>query len=100
MLFKNLNTSPCEAFPDRWQQKIVDRIETEYENQAIKVSNEFLEKLKDIANAPAGYAGTFTKNALETVGRYCYIKNLEAPDGKTFDVEIDLLFHTVSFLEI
>lgn len=100
MTFVNLCNSPMST-PEYWQQEIVKQVEKDFSAQAMTISESFkADALNALQNAMEGYAGTAIHKLLRETPRYAYIKAISAPDGKTYDAEIDLLFHTVDFIEI
>lgn len=98
MTFINMNASLWgEA---NWQREIIKRVETEYREKAVAVSAEFAaEAASALEQAHPGYAGTAINAAMRKVQRYAFIKEIEA-EGSRWDVQIDLLLHEVSFIEI
>lgn len=98
--FENGNGSCMSAYAPEWQQAIIERVNEEYQDQAIAASNQFVELVNEaFAKAAEGYAGTAIAGAFNKVNRYCYIKDIDG-DGAKYDAEIDLLLHTVSFQEV
>lgn len=100
MKFKNLNSSPIAFSDPKWQIEIIKEIENNPEilAAAIEADKQFTAAMAAISEtAAAGYHATALFDAIRDIPRYTYIKNI---NGGTYDVEIDLLLHTVSFNEI
>lgn len=99
--FTNLNKSPMTAFSPEWQEVILKRVNEEYQEQVIEVSNEIRDRFKEIEHRiQPGFYGTAFDGILKKVHRYAYIKNVKDQYDAEYDVEIDLALHTIRFIEI
>lgn len=101
--FKNLSRSPIEFSSPDWQNEIVKFCEADerIQSAAVEASEAFRARAAEaIEGAAAGYAGTAIKSIVREIPRYEFVKSIEAPDGKHYDAQIDLLMHTVDFVEI
>lgn len=99
--FTNLNKSPNTLSSPKWQEDIIKRVNEDYQEQALEVS----EKIRQcfLALTPRiqpGYYATAFEGVMRQVPRYAYIKNVKDNFGNEYDVQIDLALHTVLFVEI
>ena len=96
-----LDSSPLTAAEPRWKLDLMKRINDEFHDQAVEVNQEFrAAALEIVKNPDAIYAYPAVENIVRNTPRYTYIKNITAPDGTTYDAEIDLLSMRVLFIEI
>ena len=99
--FTNLNASPMTLVSPKWQTELIAQISEEFHDQAVAVNEEFRQKVAGIVNNPdAIYSGPAVFRIVRELPKLAYIKAYDAPDGHTYDVQIDLLAMTVSFIEI
>ena len=99
--FQNLNSSPMAFSDPAWQTEIIKRINEEYHDRAVECNAKFREEVeKVVSNPDAIYSGPAVLRIVREIPKLCYIKNYVAPDGKTYNIEIDLLAFTVIFIEI
>lgn len=96
-----LDSSPLTAAEPRWKLEIMKRINEEFHAQAVEANQAFrAAALEIVKNPDAIYAFPAVENIVRNTPRYTYIKNIAAPDGTTYDAQIDLLSMRVSFIEI
>ena len=99
--FTNLNTSPMTLSAPRWETDLIAKISDEYHGRAVEVNEEFRQKVAEIVDNPkAIYSGPAVIRIMRELPKLTYIKAYVAPDGHTYDIEIDLLAMTVAFIEI
>lgn len=99
--FTNLDASPMTLVSPKWQTELITRISEEYNEEAVKVNEEFRQRAAEIVDNPkAIYSGPAILRLVREIPKITYIKAYDAPDGHTYDVQIDLLAMTVSFIEI
>lgn len=97
--FENMHRSPMRECSPAWQEAIIKRVETEYQDAALKASEEFETMLKELMpRIQPGYYGCAIAGLYNRVHRYVYIKGIEG-SGAVYDAQIDLLLHTVCFVE-
>jgi hypothetical protein len=99
--FSNISRSPMAAYSPAWQEKIMERVSVEYSSAAVETSEKIREEFEKIsADIKPGYFPAAFNGILMKTPRYVYIKHIETPFGKKYDAEIDLIFHTVNFIQI
>jgi hypothetical protein len=100
IMFTNLNTSPMTASVPRWQQDVMDRVNAEFQEQAIETSEKIRQAFELLSDRiqPGYFASAFQK-VLNEVPRYVYIKHITDPYGTEYTAQIDLAMHRVSFIE-
>ncbi len=100
IMFTNLNQSPMTAKSPTWQEDVVQRVNDEYQELAIQTSDAIREEFTAIqSKIKPGYYATAFEKILRSVPRYTYINGVDDGFGTTYDVQIDLALHTVSFIE-
>ena len=99
--FSNISRSPMTAYSPAWQEKIMERVSDEFSSAAVETSEKIREEFEKISVKikPGYFASTFNEILAKTP-RYVYIKHIETPFGKKYDAEIDLISHTVNFIQI
>ena len=101
IIFTNADMSPMHTTL-AWQDEIVRNInaDSQWAEKAAAAGAELKSKIDAIAaKAVPELCGVAVIKALQSAPRYAYLKNLEH-GGVIYDAEIDLLAHTVSFLEV
>lgn len=98
---ENMNTSPLDFSAPSWQTEIIKRIGSEYSERFCETNRKFYDGLVEImGRANPEYVFSAVSYLMRNTPRFCYEKNYSAPDGHTYDIEIDLLGVTVRFIEI
>lgn len=84
---------PMSAGPTKFELEILERVNNDeaIQRQAVEVSEQLKKEVLAL-NVAEGYFGSALLGVLERTPRYCYYKNV----GEDFDIEIDLVSHTVS----
>ena len=99
--FSNISRSPMAAYSPAWQEKIMERVSNEFSSTAVETSEKIREEFEKIsAKLKPGYFATAMNSIMERTPRYTYIKHIETPFGEKYDAEIDLILHTVNFVQI
>lgn len=94
--FKNLNLTPHPA----WQKKAMAHIDEHWSGKALEASEAFRKSFEEkMPNIAPGYFATAYADLLQRSPRYAYLKNIKGDKG-TYEAEIDLIMHEVSFTKI
>ena len=85
--------SPMSAGHTKFELEILERVnnDEEIQRQAVEVSEQLKKEVLSL-NVAEGYFGSALLGVLQKTPRYVYYKNV----GEDFDIEIDLVSHTVS----
>lgn len=99
--FTNLNTSPMTVSTPRWQRDVIRNIENKYQEEARDCDAKYRAAvIEALESSHEGNTAWALDKVMQNSPRYSYITDVEAPDGKHYDVEIDLLLHGVRFTEL
>ncbi len=99
--FENLNKSPMTASSPKWQEDIIKQVNQEYQDQAIEASEQMRQAFSAReSEINPGYYATAFMAIMEKVPRYAYIKHIKDGYGSEYEAVIDLILHTVSFVEV
>lgn len=96
---KKIYLQCTDLYPPLWQKEYL--IKLDYTDKMIKYSNLLKSEIsKKFETVGYGYFGTFIDALFKKCPRYELIKNITAPDGTKYDLQIDLLLHLATFIEI